>query len=398
MNQKELDDVVSLVSDWTGRNVSLDDLAGRVLAYRTVVNTADQARILAVLLKEVPLDARSWEIRHGLNTRTRAFLVPSNPETGSLPRICIPLLVRGVRVGYLWVQANAPDDDMVALLADLDRWRTALEHLAERVLVALGTSAEFVSELDRAFRHLIVSGVEDVPDALEARFRHMPETRIVVFSCDGLGTRPGLLPSLAYMQAIHDAARTVGLSPVSFTDEQHGVCLVPNDSQIEELVEQLAEALRLRIMEEETLGFWHGISRPIQSLGEARTAYRQALVALQATAVDPALPLHSYESTGIYQVLAHVASPRLPVRLELLRASAGGAEKLRFLEQVYDSPGPMQRIAERLHMHRTSVYNHLQRIESIVGADPLDPLVRLELHAGLKLLRWLDRPRFDAPA
>lgn len=406
MNQRELDEVVSRVSGRTGRNVSLDDVEGRVIAYSTVVATADQVRIDAVLSKSVPSNARIWESRHGISTRTRPFSVPGDPLSGLLPRVCIPLLVRGVRVGYLWVQANSADDLLDPLLSELEERQHETERLAERVFVALGAPSGPSAAASRDFQDL-VSGQSDVMhEPLAARILPEHDTHLIVFSSASTRGHTESLPALAYAHAMQDAARWVhAASPsfsstevVGFSSEQHGVFLIPHRDLIPLFAERLSIALELRTPDRQEGDVAYGVSEPIHGPADIRSAYRQAVTALQASVVDAAIATHLYEDVGIYRLLAHTVAAHVPRRIQQIIAAPDGEERLRILEHVYDSPGAMQRVADALHMHRTSVYNHLQRIAAIIGADPLDPLVRLELHAGIKLRRWLERPRFETPA
>ncbi|GAA1593599.1 helix-turn-helix domain-containing protein [Leucobacter chromiireducens] len=405
MQQRELDEVVSLVSESTGRNVSLDDVAGRVVAYSTIVPTTDRVRIDAVLSKSVPSHAKIWESKHGISTRTRPFTVPGDPEHGLLPRICIPLLVRGVRVGYLWVQANSAEDTLAPLLAELEQRHSETERLAERVLLALGTPSGIASAANRDFQDLVSGQGDVVHEELAERMRPDRDTHLIVFSSAAAQKNAETLPALAYAHALQDAARAVyaAASPlespevVGFSTDQHGVFLIPNRSLIGPFAERLSIALELRTSARQEREVAYGVSAPISEASELRLAYRQAVTALQASVVDPALTTHRFDNVGIYRLLAHAATAHVPERIQRIANAPEGEERLRILERVYDSPGTMQRVADALHMHRTSIYNHLQRIAAIIDADPLDPLVRLELHAGLKLRRWLDRPRFEAP-
>lgn len=406
MNQEELDEVVALVSARTIRNVSLDDVTGRVLAYSTITPTADRVRIDAVLSKEVPSGTRSWEAQHRVNSRTRVFAVPGDPDSGLLPRICIPLLVRGVRVGYLWVQANSAEDDLRSTLEDLRQWQQGIEYLAGRVFRALGVSLGNATVEDDSLQDLVSGQSEDPAEELASRIEAAEDARLIVFTGDTSSPSSEILPSLAYRHALHDASRASLLAGllgpskrdvVGFTDDQHGIFMLPSRAHVSDFIAKISHALRLRTAEMRASTVPHGISAVVRDPRECRTAYRQAVTALQAQTVDPAVTSSAYEDVGIYQLYAHTTATQPSQRLLALRAGSGGAERLRILERVYDSPGPVQRVADALHMHRSSVYNHLQRVEKLIDADPLDPLVRLELHTGLKLLRWLERPRFEAP-
>jgi DNA-binding PucR family transcriptional regulator len=63
------------------------------------------------------------------------------------------------------------------------------------------------------------------------------------------------------------------------------------------------------------------------------------------------------------------------------------------LELLYDTGGSVQNVAAELHLHRSSIYNRLAKIRSLIGADPMAGQVRLELHLAMKAHRWSRRPR-----
>lgn len=60
------------------------------------------------------------------------------------------------------------------------------------------------------------------------------------------------------------------------------------------------------------------------------------------------------------------------------------------LERYLDSGCDARATAERLHLHRTSLYYRLGRIEELTGRDLSAGPDRLELHLALKLARLAD--------
>jgi DNA-binding PucR family transcriptional regulator len=151
-----------------------------------------------------------------------------------------------------------------------------------------------------------------------------------------------------------------------------------------------------RSVERIILGTSEGFSR-VKDLAEA---YRQSKVAALAAAVDPRLgELVDCRATGVYQLLASagggagVWSDVSSVNFRALEDHDRNGELLPVLELLYDNDGSVQDVAEKLHLHRSSIYNRLGRIRQLLGVDPLKGMVRLELHAALKARRWASRPR-----
>ena len=57
------------------------------------------------------------------------------------------------------------------------------------------------------------------------------------------------------------------------------------------------------------------------------------------------------------------------------------------LETFLDLAGDVQAVAQRLSLHRSSLYYRLDRIAHLAGIDLADGLVRLDLHLALKARR-----------
>jgi DNA-binding PucR family transcriptional regulator len=141
-----------------------------------------------------------------------------------------------------------------------------------------------------------------------------------------------------------------------------------------------------------------GLGEPFAGLGRLADSYVQARCAAQAAGVERQLgDIVEYRSIGAYQMLAAVgwqAAAAQSIYFTELEEQDRAHELLPVLELLYDKNGSVQDVAAQLHLHRSSVYNRLARIRSIIGADPLSGAVRLELHLALKARRWMLRPRF----
>ncbi|WP_367128171.1 PucR family transcriptional regulator [Saccharothrix sp. HUAS TT1] len=268
-----------------GRGVSVDDVAGRVVAHSAQTDDVDEARVRAILTRRVPADVAAWQEQHGVATATGPVRVPENPALGFQQRVGFPLRHGGVLVGYLWVLGEAPDVDLGERLAALAAQVPAGERAPVRVVVAL-----------------------------------QPRVVRTVPAGDALPTLPG----------------HVGVS------DPH-----PPD--------------------------------------RTGAAYQQALAAAELARLDPALPDQvRWSELGAYRLLLG-ASPD-----EVL---AGLSDVLvRTLEVYLDAGCEVRVAAERLHLHRTSLYYRLGRIAELTGRDLADGGVRLELHLALKLARLARRP------
>ena len=388
MDQSKLDGIVDEVARITGRNVTLDDVYSRVLAYNMSHPASDRARIESVLMKSVSGDAQTWEASLDLSRQNKPFIVPPNRDMGFLARVCIPLVYRGLRVGYVWIQARDDND------------------APEPVLEAIDPVSVEAESRERVFLEFLRRKVTEPPQEAVSAVTDEARPRILVLSHPGLRTSTlggGERTRLA-RQGMLDALRTLHVPVLWAATVDHVVALLPervSKAERHSMVQRFGESLVL-----------HGLSKgSLQQMPEAGLSttaaggaavlpnlYGEALAALQARAVDPRIPAEAdFGAIGIYQLFSH-AGESIKARsstLDAVLAMPNGQEMIGMLERIYDFNGPRGEIADELHIHRTSLYHRLRRIGEAIGQDPLDSFVRLDLHAALKARRWAARPVFS---
>jgi sugar diacid utilization regulator len=206
--------------------------------------------------------------------------------------------------------------------------------------------------------------------------------------------------SAVLLQRISALQATVGIRPALFSagSQQHAVILfrdLPGRAEHAEVLKRYGAEISLRGGHPERPDML-GLSEPFTDLRRLPEAYDQSKTAVQAAAVDAQIgPLADYRDTGVYQFLATGKGglPGRSVHFADLQEQDRNAELLPVLELLYDTDGSVADVAAELHLHRSSVYNRLARVRSIIGADPLKGRVRLELHLAMKAARWAGRPR-----
>lgn len=403
--QQDVEELVEQVAGKLGRGLSLEDLDGLLLAYSSNQSHADRVRVNFLLSKKVPSDVSAWQLSHGIATAVRPVAIPANPELGMLGRVCVPLTVRGFRVGYLWVQQDAEEESPTAILAQLPDVQRDIELLAGLLLESNTVESGFRRGREREF--LAACGGDANAAAAVAGWREIqhkgPWQAVTVLDADGWagGADPGaavLIHSSAALQS------TVGVDAALFSAgaETHSVILFresvgrANHAQVLvhyrlELAKRSGRPVHRIIL---------GISEPFARPRGLAAAYQQSKVAAQAAAVEPRLgELVDYRACGVYQVLASAGggaaawSDSGSVYFELLEDHDRNNELLPVLELLYDNDGSVQDVAGQLHLHRSSIYNRLGRVRQLLGVDPLKGAVRLELHAAMKARRWDGRPR-----
>ncbi|WP_429390287.1 PucR family transcriptional regulator [Paenarthrobacter sp. TE4293] len=404
MMQQDVEQIVERVALKLGRGLSLEDLDGVLLAYSSNQSHADRVRVNFLLSKRVPSDVSVWQLSHGIATAVRPVVVPANEDLGMLGRVCVPLLVRGFRVGYLWVQLDLEEQSATAILAELPGVRDELDLLAGLLLDSNTAESEFRRRREQEF--LSACGGESNAVAAVAGWKEIqgrgPWQLVTIL--DPEGARSDVDPIAATLTHRSAALQsTIGVNAALFSagTETHSVVLFRESGgradHAQVLVHyQLELAKRAgRKVDRVILG----ISEPFQVIRQLAGAYRQSKVAAQAAAVDQPLgELVDSRSVGVYQLFDRLLAPggwddTGSVHFRTLEDQDKNGELLPVLELLYDNDGSVQDVAAKLHLHRSSIYNRLGRIRQLIGADPLSGAIRLELHAALKARRWAGRPR-----
>ena len=402
--QQDVEQRVEQVAQKLGRGLSLEDLDGLLLAYSSNQSHADQVRVNFLLSKRVPADVSAWQLSHGIATAVRPVVIPANADLGMLGRVCVPLMVRGFRVGYLWVQQDSAEENPAVIVSQLPEVSREIELLSGLLLDSNTAESEFRRSREREF--LAACSGEANAVAAVAGWKEIqgkgPWQVVTVLDADGWAGGPDPIAStLIHRSAALQATVGVDMALFSAGTETHSVVLfsesVGRANHAQVLVHyQLELAKRSgRPVHRIILGISEGFARP----REFAEAYRQSRQAAQAAAVDPQLgELVDCRATGVYQLLASAgggagAWPDTgSVYVRMLEDHDRNNELLPVLELIYDNDGSVQDVANKLHLHRSSVYNRLGRIRQLLGVDPLKGMVRLELHAALKARRWAGRP------
>lgn len=403
MKLLEVDQCVERIAEGLDRGLSLEDLDGVLLSYSSHRHAADKVRVNFLLSKRVPEDVGRWQLQHGISTAVRPVVVPANEELGMLGRVCVPLLVRGFRVGYLWVQQDQDELAAAAILERLPAVRAELDLLGELLLDSNTAASEQRRQLESGFLAACSGNEEALEDVAHWRVvQHRGPWRLGVL----LEYEPGMEPTqdpqaslLAHRTAALHA--TVGIDAALFSAgrETHAVVLFRGLAGEQEFV-RVQRGYRDELDKRsgrKGAPVILGLSEPFNDVSTLPEACRQARQAVQAAAVDPQFgAVVDYRGVGVYQYFAaEAAGPSSPrsMRFRELRAGDPARELRPLLELLYDHNGSVQEVADVLHLHRSTLYNRLARVRSIIGVDPMAGVARLELHLALKAARWAERPR-----
>jgi hypothetical protein len=393
--QEQLD---ALVAD-VGYGATVEDLAGRAIAYSAQPTEVDEPRIQAILTRETPPDVYAWQQSHGIATATEPVRIPANPGLRMLPRLCVPLRHRGVRLGHLWIiESQQPcTPEQVAEAERRARGLAALLYRDRSPALAAWTAASAtlgraLSGADRRTRTRALRRLADehgVPDraplrvlvlhaagADEAR-RAEALGQMHVALADRLGGRPR--DRLAAIAGGHIAVLAVDDPTLGADDEAVAFAMRSRD----EVEAAGAPAGRAA-----------GVSDRHDGLAELAAAHDEAVGAARAAGVDPQIGwVAAWSQIGVYRLLLTGGLDGVDVAVAAPALARLDDVTLRHtLETYLDLGGNVQRTAAALHLHRTSLYHRLGRIEELAGVDLTAGPTRLELHVALKLARLAAAP------
>jgi PucR-like helix-turn-helix protein/diguanylate cyclase with GGDEF domain len=369
----------------------IEDDELRMVAYSPHGVLIDDIRRDSILIKHAPAAVSDWLGRFGLKAAAGPVRIPGDHARGILGRLCVPVGYRGARLGYLWLidddgrlgstqmrtAARAADQAGLLMFGDM---------LGERM--ASGVLAHLLSPVDElradAMRHIDDSGLLGLCGPV-----------IVVVVRTAGAAAP--LPQAVLAESLRDVTRGRSAGAViGLANPDHGV-LVANDQGTvtgRDLADAARASLLLRLQPgDNKVSVVAGIGDPAM-LAEARSSYRQAKQAARVAAtIGRAGPVARWQDLGVYRTLAQLpadaeAAASLDPRLATLLDQADGPV-ITTLETYLDLAGDAKASAERLSLHRGTLYYRLQKAERIAGVDLRSGCDRLALHLGFKLARLI---------
>nr|WP_264085167.1 PucR family transcriptional regulator [Kibdelosporangium phytohabitans] len=158
------------------------------------------------------------------------------------------------------------------------------------------------------------------------------------------------------------------------------------------LVDAVADRItsRFRRLGDERAHLVFGLGGTVTALGEVVTSYRQALLAARAALLLPGFgTLARWGELGPYELLLKLPPEDLLNASRVPALAAVDAEDTHDVLisplSAFDHGGNIQRTADSLRVHRTTLYQRLKRIEQISGCSLDSGDDRLMPHLGLKL-------------
>ncbi|MGW6455170.1 PucR family transcriptional regulator [Streptomyces sp. NPDC055078] len=392
------------------RPVAIDDKRLHLRCYSPHYGQVDQARIDSIMHRAASPDILAFIESLGVPKAVEPVRVPANAELGTCARVCVPVRNGGIVLGYLWIidweedlageelRRAAEVAEQIGLLLHHDHLLGEIERGRERELLR----DLLVGDSDlRKEAALSIAGTLAGPRhrwlALVARPAAVatPLTGLTAAfdtELEALRLRPGVALALHLVRSDHTIL--VVVQPETGPD-----------CDVRTIARAYQKALRAALPDPAAGDIVIGAGDPQENGAGTVLSYEQAAMACRvADAVAGTGDIVLWSECGIYRTLLGLAPAALDRRLldpavrRLLDADPDGV-LAGTMEHYLDSGARIKATAERLNLHRTTLYYRIDRTEQITGLDLSSGGDRLILHLGLKLARMAAprRPGFSSP-
>jgi hypothetical protein len=398
----ELQGIVDTMAARVGRPALIEDRRHRVVVYSEHTGTMDDVRRSSILRRHTTPEVISWFRGFGIMKARAPVRIPACPELDLLPRLCVPIVRQDRLLGYVWfieadggmtdadidVVTRATGDLSLALYRDNLLGELASQREAEAARSLLSDNAGTREEMVRS---LVADGLVTADGPATAIVAQLVPARGEVLDEDA---------GIALEQVLVATRRWIGArEALHLLRHDQGVLLVRGGQaggrpSVDAAAGYLRGALRDAIGElPEVARVVVGIGAQRPRLADAIHSYDEAVQSARVGVQLPALgPLVSWSNLGIYRMLSQVDGRHLDVAtihpgLRRLLGEEANQVLLQTLEAYLDLAGNAHATAERLRLHRTTLYYRLHRVEQLAETDLKDGNERLCLHLALKLAR-----------
>jgi hypothetical protein len=323
-----LRDVQSAVDElgaWLAHPVLVEDARHRPIWW-SAQGQVDGTRMRTIMQHEVDPAARAVVARLGLARARGPVRTPAAPEADMLPRWCVPLRAGRELLGYLWV---------------LNGDETVTEAQLPRIVACADLAAMFLAQTP-----MTSAGRSRRRAALLARLAAGP---------DEAATR-----ELIALEELDPASTVVVNAPRSGSGWP-----LRDDMSVHASQPPLATADAAGTAGTATSG-------PPLPVAQLHLAVRRAALTRQALRAGAVLARPAWDALGSWHLIAS-APPDLAVAdihpgAELL-ARRARPDLMITARTVLDHGGDIAQAAAELHIHRTTLYYRLDRIEALTGVN-----------------------------
>lgn len=330
----DMQDEVDSLASHLGCAVLIEDVRHRPLWWSTE-GEIDGVRAHTILRRTAPQAAASMVARLGLASAQEPVRTPALPEADMAERWCAPVRDRWQLLGYLWVLdpgGQVGEGEIPAMVA-------CAQHAAHALVHA------FPAELRVRRREILLSRLIADPDVEAAH-------------------------ALIDLEDLAPAAVVAVNTPAT-----GGGWALPGDSSVH--VDPPA-------------GASYTSGRPVPLI-DLSVALRRASATRRALRAGARLTAPSWDALGSWHLVVSSSSELTPGQIHpgaevLLREPH--AVILRTARSVFDNGGDVAAAAAELHVHRTTLYYRLDRIEALTGVNLRTSVDRNDLNLALRLAAY----------
>lgn len=381
----DLDRAAQLLADRIRQPVIIFDSELTVAAFSVHDQEVDAARLGMILTHRVSERAARMIAERHVDRASGTVLLPV--VAGFSSRVIAALRYRGQLTGYVSYVPGEDDDpdvrdapDIVAAREELGMLLAAREaegrEGADRVL-------QLVSRLLDGQQEQREAAAEEVIQ--EGMISPAPHYSVLVFRSTTPSDRSAKGTRLVVERALGKNIATISpLKAVGTVIDGEGLLIIPREVDPARLKKLLGDPMH------EDIRSGGGAARV--RLADVRSSRREARIALRATTHDPNRygAAAMWSDLGLDRTLLQLPLERmtlddLPTEVAQLITTSSGPDLVRTLESYLDNGADAQKTAQRMQIHRSTLYYRLDRIRALIESDLGDGTVRRELHTGLRV-------------
>jgi hypothetical protein len=379
-----LQSCVDELAETLGRPVGVDDRHLRARAYSSHREHIDSVRLTSILHREAPPAVREWLGELGIRRSERPMRIPPNATLDMVARVCVPLRFQQTLHGYLWLidepvplgdsELEQVSETVDQLAAELYRLRRIDDDERERLRThALDLLGEDREAADNAARALLEGPLENTGffAVLVVRPGHRAAAGENIQREAALEQMRRLLPPRRIITVLRQ-------------DEPVGILAAASPGELE------TSATAVQRSWDHALVALGGVRSDLADLaGSLHEAQRAAWVGASLPDYDSVVMWSRLGADGMIAGLidGQVPTDALPEAIAKIGGARDGPRLLRTLEAYLEHAGDASETARELHIHRSSLYQRLRRIEEAAEVNLQSGDDRLALHLGLRVRR-----------
>lgn len=375
-----------------GRSVAIDDVQGRLVVSSGHFGEEDELRVFAIVHRYSDERVLAHFRKYGIYDWTEPGRIPADPALGFKARVVCPIRDHGILFGHLFLIDEGVSD------ADIEEASAMTVQVGQLMYRRLALHEEAQQRAAGLVRGLLSSE----PTKRDSALARIEQEDLLVSADPVLVVVARIAAPASEDSAYSDLQAAVDLA----TRDRLGSLTLAWVRPAEAVILLFGRATSSAIdVAERVVSRMDGMgNRVVVGTGAvetgrdgAATSYADARVAARAASLLPELgAIVDVNALGVYRLLLNLPPEELqesrqPAGLRRL-VDADSHENLVETLAVYLScGGDVTSSSASLHVHRSTLYYRLGRIEEIAGVDLRDGEQRLWLHLGLKMRKLVKR-------